>query len=144
MKKSIIIYSVLFLFVLTAFKKPENKKQKASIQFFELELKEAITKAKDEERIVFLDISTSWCGYCKKMKKDTFKNKEVANYYNNNFINISIDADQEIGRALVNKYNISGYPAQIFLNKNGELLHTSIGYLNSKNFLKLGKLLTKK
>ena len=37
-------------------------------------------------RKYFIDVYTDWCGWCKKMDKDTFQNPEVAAYMANELL----------------------------------------------------------
>ena len=52
------------------------------IVFFKGSLKDAKAKAKKENKLIFIDCYTTWCGPCKNMSKKTFVNKEVGEYYN--------------------------------------------------------------
>ena len=45
----------------------------------------AMTKNEGNTKKVFIDVYTDWCGWCKKMDKDTFQNPEVAQYMQENF-----------------------------------------------------------
>lgn len=71
------IVSALFLFsVITAF-------AQEAIQFQELPFKDLIAKAKKENKIVFIDAFTSWCGPCKMMERNIFTKKYailISNY----------------------------------------------------------------
>ena len=42
---------------------------------------------------IFVDIYTDWCGWCKKMDKDTFQNAEVAAYMAKNFYMVKLDGE---------------------------------------------------
>jgi thioredoxin-related protein len=44
---------------------------------------------------IFIDFYTSWCGWCKVMDKKTFSNKELAQYMNENFYALKLDAEQK-------------------------------------------------
>ncbi|MFA8451491.1 MAG: thioredoxin family protein [Bacteroidales bacterium] len=54
---------------------------------------EGIEKAKKEDKKVFIDVYTDWCGYCVKMDKTTFSNSEVAKEMNKHFIAIKFNAE---------------------------------------------------
>src|SRR5210317_470735 len=44
---------------------------------------------------MFIDVYTDWCGWCKKMDRDTFGNPEVAAYMDENFYMVKLDAEQK-------------------------------------------------
>ncbi|HEU4716962.1 MAG TPA: DUF255 domain-containing protein [Bacteroidia bacterium] len=44
-------------------------------------------------RKIFLDISTSWCGWCKVMEANTFKNPIIAKYMNEHYYPVKVDAE---------------------------------------------------
>jgi len=50
---------------------------------------------KKEPRKVYIDVYTSWCGWCKVMDKKTFTNKGVIKYMNTNFYAVKLDAEQK-------------------------------------------------
>lgn len=115
-----------------------EKENPDGIQFFKGSWEEALAKSKKEQKPIFLDIYATWCGPCKKMAKYTFSDKEVATYYNANFINLSLDGEKDLGGVLANQYGIKAYPALLFVNADGKLIHQFSGYHNSNQFLKLG------
>jgi thioredoxin-related protein len=80
---------------------------------------EALTKAKTENKMLFVDFYTTWCGPCKNMSKTIFPQKEVGDYYNKNFISLKIDAEKGEGPELAKKYEVTGYPTMIFFNGDG-------------------------
>ena len=49
--------------------------------------------AKDNSKKVFVDVYTDWCGWCKRMDKDTFNNPEVAQYMNDTFLMVKLDGE---------------------------------------------------
>jgi thioredoxin-related protein len=44
-------------------------------------------------RKIFLDISTSWCGWCKTMDANTFHNPIIAKYMNDTYYCVKFDAE---------------------------------------------------
>lgn len=133
---------VLVVFGIYSFKNPKvNFKEDTvgGIQFFEGTIQEALEKAKKENKPVFIDIYATWCGPCKMLKKNTFSDKEVGDYYNTNFINIAIDSETKEGRELVDKYRIEGYPTLLILDKNGKQIAKQVGFVEPRILINFGK-----
>jgi len=88
---------------------------------------EALAKAKKENKMVFMDCYTSWCGPCKMMTKKIFPQKEVGEYFNAHFVNFKVDMEKGEGIELKNKYGVKAFPTLLFMDANGEVLHTTVG-----------------
>jgi thioredoxin len=142
MKNILYMLSGIILIVLTSAKlpAPDSKlENKEGISFHQGTWDEAVQLAKKEGKPIFLDISASWCGPCKKLKANTFPNKEVGVFYNQNFVNVAVDGEKGEGIKLANKYRIKGYPSLIFIDSNGQLIAHTSGYRNPKQFIDIGK-----
>src|SRR5690349_20740882 len=50
-----------------------------------------LKKAQKEQKYIFVDAYATWCGPCKQLKASTFKDEKAANFFNQNFVNLSID-----------------------------------------------------
>ncbi|MDH3794460.1 MAG: thioredoxin domain-containing protein, partial [Nitrosopumilus sp.] len=55
---------------------------------------EALKKAKDENKPIFLSIGYSACHWCHVMAHESFENEDVAKFMNENFINIKVDREE--------------------------------------------------
>ena len=86
-----------------------------------------------------MDAYASWCGPCKLMEKNVFTDKNVADFYNKNFVNARIDMEKGEGRDLAIKYGVRSYPTFLFLNGEGDVVGKELGYIQSKEFLELGQ-----
>lgn len=140
--KKILLISTAVVFVLAAlisFKLAGKEDKGEGIQFYETNWQQVLDKAKAENKPIFLDIYASWCGPCKMLKKKTFVNKEVAEYFNKNFINASFDGEVGDGVMLANKFQVQGYPTLIVLNANGEVINGTMGYYPPDELLEFGK-----
>lgn len=95
----------------------------------------ALDKAKQENKIVFLDVYTTWCGPCKQMAANLFPNAEAGKLYNKHFVNYKIDAEKGEGIEVAEKYKIQGYPTNLFLKPDGAVVYTVMGAGDLKWFL---------
>ena len=55
---------------------------------------EAFTKAKAEDKPIFLSIGYSTCHWCHVMEHESFEDEEVAAYLNEHFISIKVDREE--------------------------------------------------
>ncbi len=81
-------------------------------KYFELARKKKIP--------VLLDLTASWCHWCKKMDEDNYDNPEVAKIINKEFIPIKVDVDKRPD--LAERYNMGGFPTTAFLTPEGSLI----------------------
>lgn len=142
--KYILSISVLLLLgiALASFSNKSEKENNDSlkgIEFFDGTYTEALERAKKENKHVFLDVYATWCGPCKMLKKQTFKDEEVGNYYNKNFINIAIDGETEEGRKLMSLYNINSYPTLLIVDSEGKVKTRHSGFMKPYIFINFGK-----
>ena len=89
--------------------------------------KEGMVLGKVEKKKVFLHFYADWCGFCRKMANDTFKDSSVIAYLNENFIPVMVntDKDQETAAA----YGVLGLPFTVFLTEIGEPIVSVPGYI---------------
>jgi thioredoxin-related protein len=56
-------------------------------------LAEAAGKLQNEKRPVLIDLYTSWCGWCRQMDRSTYSNRHVAQYLQEKFYPVKLDAE---------------------------------------------------
>jgi uncharacterized protein YyaL (SSP411 family) len=56
--------------------------------------KEALDKAKKENKIILVSIGYAACHWCHVMERESFENEETAKFMNEHFINIKIDREE--------------------------------------------------
>ena len=108
------------------------------IEFNTEDWKSILAQAEKEDKLVFVDAYTVWCGPCKKMARDVFPQKEVGEFYNEKFINVQMDMEKGAGLSFAEKYNVKVYPTLLFVAGDGSLVHRSAGYKDSPEFIELG------
>ncbi|MFN3411459.1 MAG: thioredoxin family protein [Exilispira sp.] len=166
-KRKIFLFIILFFIFLILFSCYKEKNESASYEDYNLKLQSINTEVKNNDRIIWdeydkiLNLNPSnnkffilffyadWCPYCKKMEETTFKDKSVIEILNNNFIAIKINSEsrellskknKEInGIYLSQKYQITGLPTTVFLDKKGNPLTAAPGYLPADFFINILK-----
>lgn len=86
--------------------------------------------ARKEDKLIFMDCYTTWCGPCKALAKDVFPRPEVGDFFNSRFINVQYDMEKGDGKMLNDKYRqyIIGYPTMLLIDKDGKVLQQMAGY----------------
>ena len=155
MKKIVLLLMMVsFVFISNA--------QKAEIKWMTLE--EAVAAQAKEPRKIIMDMYTTWCGPCKLLDKNTFHNKDVADYINKNYYAVKFNAEgndvvkfkentftnpsydpakakrRNSGHQLAGYFRVQAYPTIVFLDEKADLITPIKGYHNPNQlelFLKL-------
>lgn len=103
-------------------------------------LDSALTRAKAEKKMVFVDFYTSWCVPCKVLSTTIFPLPEVGTYYNSNFVNWKVQCDDKgAGELIGKKYKINAYPTLMFMDAAGNTIHSVAGTPDGKGMIELAK-----
>jgi len=93
---------------------------------------EAVKTMKRENRPMLIYLTTIGCYYCKKMKKETYCNPEVAAEINKSFVPIELRNYQ--AKSLIEKLRIQSYPTTVVVSPKFKVLDRITGYLSAKKF----------
>ncbi|ERJ61363.1 hypothetical protein M472_21645 [Sphingobacterium paucimobilis HER1398] len=107
---------------------------------FHTNLEESLKEAKQQKKLVFVDFYTSWCGPCKALSANVFPQQIVGDFYNEKFISVKIQCDDSgYGVALGKQYKVAAYPTLMFLDGNGDIVHSTAGAPDAQGLIELGK-----
>ena len=105
---TLALLSVLFVIpYASAQKKSGEEKSPETIKWMTFE--EAVKLNSKKPKMIFVDIYTDWCGWCKKMDAETFANPEVVAYMNKKYYAVKLNAEQK---------EPINFKEQVFVNAN--------------------------
>ncbi len=97
------------------------------IEFFHGSWEEALLKAREEDKIIFVDAYTTWCGPCKRMAANTFPDPDVGKLFNQHFLSLKIDMEKEMGIDFRQKFPVTAYPTLYFIDYDQEVVRKTVG-----------------
>lgn len=103
---------------------------------------EILTKAKVENKMIFVDVYTKWCGPCKHVSETVFPQEKLGEYYNTRFINFKVDAESPAGKEFVKTFPVTGYPTFFFIDGNGKVIHKIVGAKDVDGFISEAKMIS--
>lgn len=141
MKATIIVLMIIsvILFMKFSVLKKQPGAEDSGIRFFHGTWQEALNKAQEENKLIFMDAYASWCGPCKMMSKRVFTSEKIGEYFNDHFINIKVDMEKGQGPELAEKYMVRAYPSLFFIDEQGEVKQYTVGYKNSRQLMSMAQ-----
>jgi thiol-disulfide isomerase/thioredoxin len=109
--------------------------QNRSITFENATLNGSIEKAKKENKLLFVDCVTEWCGPCKQMSKFVFTQDSVADFFNANFVNLQLDMEKGEGPQAGKEFHVEAYPTYLLLNSDRKVVYRFVGGMPADTFL---------
>ncbi len=109
--------------------------QNRSIIFEQAGIDASLSKAKNENKLVFIDCYTSWCGPCKEMSKFVFTKDTVADFFNARFVNMKIDMEKGEGPALAKEFHVEAFPTYLLLSSERKVVYRFVGAMPADTFL---------
>lgn len=122
MKSKILFFCLLAMLLACV---PFHFVSAQGIQFMDYKkctMNDVLEKAQAENKYIFVDIWTPWCGVCKMMDRYIFPRKDVGELFNNKFVNISFDAENSGWTDVAKNFNATAYPTMLMLNPQGEIV----------------------
>ncbi|SFG92140.1 thioredoxin family protein [Pedobacter insulae] len=101
-------------------------------------LAQALTKAKKENKLVFIDCYFTGCIPCEQMDKDVFPNAAVGKALERDFITLKVNVfTEKLGDTLKVQHILNGFPTFLVLNGDGKLLVNTSGYQDPGDLIQL-------
>lgn len=118
-----------------------------------LSMEEAYKLNKAEPKKWMIDVSTEWCGWCKRMDASTFSDSIIIQYVNDNYYAVALDGEEKEdivlddqtfkfiaeGRRGYNELPATlmqgkmSYPTIIFMNSEMQVYQALPGYKSNKD-----------
>lgn len=118
---------------------PVVAQENVGVKFIDKPLEELLLQAKQENKLLFIDCYSTYCGPCKAMLRKEFPKKEMGDYLNADFISAKMNLDLGDGPELSRKWDIHTYPTFLFMDSDGNILHRMMGYMSADEFIQKAK-----
>jgi thioredoxin-related protein len=142
MKKFILLFFILIVFIIGSsqiYSDESSNDNSSQSEIIWYSLDEGLELAEENNKHLYIEFMADWCGWCRKMEKDVYTEKEIIDLLNNDFISIRINGDskeelifkgesisqQNLAR---NEFGVRGFPTLWFLKPDGTKLTMLRGY----------------
>lgn len=149
MKNNIVIFCLAIIIGFGANAQTKPAETKPELKWYGWN--EGYTKAQKEGKIVLVDAYTDWCGWCKRMDRDTYSQPEVIAAINQNFVPIKFNPEIQNDGYMIGdkKYNnqelfymmtrgeSTGFPTTYYIYPNKMSIFMDPGYKGPADFMKI-------
>ena len=88
---------------------------------------EAFSRARKEQKPVFVNFFADWAIPCHGMNKEVFSNAEFCNYMDKHFVCLWLNMDKAENESVAEKYGVKSYAHYLVLDADGNILLRMVG-----------------
>lgn len=133
----VVAAAAVSMVVLTPAADADNKTGNSLIAANDLlwatDLNTGLAQAKGK-KYVLADIYTDWCGWCKRLDRDTFANPQMMAYLNTKFVCVKVNAEHPNGQPVATKYKVKGFPCALVFDPAGKIIGKLSGYFKPDDY----------
>jgi len=105
--------------------------ENAPLTIIEQDYEHALELAAEQDKLLFIDFYTVWCGPCKQLDKYVFRNDSVGGLLGQQVVLLKYDAERDTTFHLSKKYHVGSYPTGLLLTSEGRVLTRRAGFAGS-------------
>lgn len=96
-----------------------------------------VEEAQKQNKLIFVDCYTSWCGPCKQLATEIFPQKKVGDFMNEKFVCVKYNMEKGEGLKFNSQYpgEVKAYPTLLIINCKGEIIHKIVGSSSADDLL---------
>lgn len=136
-KNALLLLTGIFAFFLMGFQKPGPGSKPEEIKW--MSFNEAVKLNAKHPKKIFIDVFTSWCGWCKKMDASTYTDPDIIKYMNKYYYAVRLDAETKDTFNFNNHTFVNPNPGQrgsvnelAYSLLNGKMMYPTTVYLDDK------------
>ena len=130
MRFTYILLPLCLLFFTELLRAGENA-DSSPLTIVEQDYERALELAAEQDKLLFIDFYTVWCGPCKQLDKYVFHNDSVGRLLGRQIVLLQYDAEQDTTFHLSKKYHVNSYPTGLLLTPEGRVLTRRAGFSGS-------------
>ena len=100
----------------------------------DLPFDQVLAKSRATGKPALLYFTTSWCGYCRKLERETLPSPLVARHVSG-YVNVAYGADGGVGRQLADRYGVHGFPTLVRVDASGRATGVYEGFDPPESFV---------
>lgn len=112
--------------------------QPIALNFLTGHWNDIVAQAKEEGKMIFVDVYADYCPPCKQMDAQVFTDKEVARIYNQNFINFKVNLSDRSNEYFQTLHSVRELPALLYFSPDGKVVRKESGCKDVIEFKKIG------
>lgn len=87
-----------------------------------LPFEQALNQAKNEKKLVLVDVSAIWCPTCRRLDNEVFADDDVRRFIKEKFVFSRLEYESDEGQKFLEKYKASGFPNLWLLDGDGKVV----------------------
>lgn len=91
--------------------------------------------ARQQKKLVFIDLYATWCPPCRAMERQVFSQPAVGEFMAQHFVAAKYDVDRPTGRKLMDQYGRGAIPLYLVFDTEGRLWGTIEGAAPADTFV---------